>query len=144
MKIFTLLCISFLALSAAKLTKSGNYVIDDKNKLMWQDTKANTKILVTQDQAIEYCEKLTLSGFTDWELPTVKNVETIIDKKRVRAQLMINKAFKNVRRDNYWLKDRTWLRNFGEYGYYVFFKSGSIYYQNRTYPKYVRCVRKLK
>jgi hypothetical protein len=135
---------SFLALFAMKLTKSGNYVIDDKNKLMWQDTKANTKILVTQDQAIEYCKKLTLSGFGDWELPTVENVETIIDKKRVRAQLMINKAFKHVRKDNYWLKDRTWLRNFGKYGYYIFFKSGSIYYQNRTYPKYVRCVRKLK
>lgn len=144
MKIFTLLCICTLALFAAKLTRSGNYVIDDKNKLMWQDMRANTKILGTQDNAIEYCKKLNLGGFHDWKLPTIKNYETIINKKRVRAQLMINKAFKYVKRDDYWSSDRTWVRNFGAYGYYVFFKSGTVYYQNRTYPKYVRCVRNLK
>ena len=144
MKIFTLLCICMLTLFANKLTRSGNYVIDDKNKLMWQDTRDNTKVIATQDQAIEYCKKLNLGGFRDWELPSVKNYKTIIDKKRVRVQLMINKAFKYVKRDDYWAKDRTWIRNFGEYGYYVFIKSGTIYYQNRTYPKYVRCVRNLK
>ena len=144
MKIFTLLCICMITLFAAKLTRSGNYVIDDKNKLMWQDTRDNTRILLTQDHAIEYCEKLNLNGFSDWKLPTVSNYETIVDKRRVQAQLMINRAFKYVKRDDYWASDRTWIRNFGEYGYYIFFKSGTIYYQNRTYPKYVRCVRKLK
>lgn len=144
MKIFTLLCICALTIFAAKLTRSGNYVIDDKNKLMWQDVRDNTKILVTQDNAIAYCEKLNLGGFRDWKLPTIKNYETIINKKRTRTQLMINKAFKYVKRDDYWSSDRTWIRNFGAYGYYVFFKSGTVYYQNRTYPKYVRCVRNLK
>jgi len=144
MKIFTLLCICALALCATKLTKSGNYVIDDKNKLMWQDMRDNTKILVTQDNAIKYCEKLNLGGFQDWKLPTIKNYETIINKTRTRTQIMINKAFKYIKRDDYWSSDRTWIRNFGAYGYYVFFKSGTVYYQNRTYPKYVRCVRNLK
>ena len=144
MKIFTLLCIVSLSLFASKLTRSGNYVIDDKNKLMWQDTRANTKVLLTQEHAVEYCEKLNIKGFRDWELPTVDQYKTIIDKKRIRARLMINKAFRHVKRADYWASDRTWIRNFGAYGYYVFFKSGTIYYQNRTYPKYVRCVRKLK
>ena len=144
MKIFTLLFICTLTLFASKLTRSGNFVIDDKNKLMWQDMRANVKILVTQDHAIEYCEKLNLGGFHDWKLPTIENYETIINKKRIRTQLMINKAFKYVKRDDYWSSDRTWVRNFGAYGYYVFFKSGTVYYQNRTYPKYVRCVRNLK
>jgi len=144
MKLFTLLCICTLTLYATKLTRSGNYVIDDKNKLMWQDTRDNAKILFTQDHAVEYCEKLNLGGFRDWELASVKNYETIIDKTRKEFQPKVNKAFKYVRKDNYWSRDRTWVRNFGAYGYYVFFKSGTIYYQNRTYPKYVRCVRNLK
>ena len=144
MKIFTFMCLCTLVLFAAKLTRSGDYVIDDTNRMMWQDSKENQKVLLTQDHAIEYCEKLSLSGFTDWRLPTIKEYKTIIDKSRVRAQLMINKTFRYTLADDYWSKDRTWARNFGQYGYYVFFKSGSVYYQNRTYPKYVRCVRSLK
>jgi len=144
MKIFTLLCMITIALFAAKLTKSGDYVIDDKNKLMWQDTKENTRIMLTQQKALQYCENLSLKGFKDWRLPTIKNYETIIDKTRVRAQLMINKAFRNTKKDAYWASDRTWTRNFGKYGYYVLFNSGAIYYQNRTYEKYVRCVRDIQ
>ncbi|MGB3752224.1 MAG: DUF1566 domain-containing protein [Arcobacteraceae bacterium] len=144
MKIFTLLCMLAAVLFAIKLTKSGDYVIDDHNKLMWQDTKDNVRIELTQAKAAEYCENLSLKGFRDWKLPTVKNYETIIDKSRIRAQLMINNAFKYAKRDAYWASDRTWTRNFGMYGYYVLFKSGTVYYQNRTYKKYVRCVRNLK
>lgn len=144
MKIFTLVCMLTAVLFATKLTKSGDYVIDDTNKLMWQDTKDNVSIELTQIKAAQYCEDLSLKGFRDWQLPSVKHYETIIDKKRIRAQLMINKAFRHTKRDAYWASDRTWMRNFGLYGYYVLFKSGSVYYQNRTYKKYVRCVRNLK
>jgi len=144
MKIFTFICLFTVLLSATKLTRSGDYVIDDTNRMMWQDSQENEKVLLTQDHAIEYCEKLNQSGFSDWKLPTVEQYKTVIDKSRIRAQLMINKAFRYALADDYWSSDRTWIRNFGQYGYYVFFKSGSVYYQNRTYPKYVRCVRNLK
>jgi hypothetical protein len=144
MKILTLLCIFALVLSASKLTKSGDFVIDDRNKLMWQDTKENVEIFLTHQGAIEYCEKLNLIAFSDWRLPSVENYKIIIDKRRVTSEIMINRAFKYVLRDDYWISDRTWLRNFGKYGYYIFIKSGAIYYQNRTYLKYVRCVRSLQ
>lgn len=144
MKVLSILFIVSLSLFSAKLTKSGDYVIDDTHKLMWQDSKYNTKIIVTQPHAEEYCEKLSQNGFHDWRLPTVEEYTYIIDKTRVKEELMINKAFKHVVKDDYWASDRTWIRNFGRYGYYVFLKSGAIYYQNRSYPKYVRCVRNLK
>ena len=131
-------------LLANKLTKSGDYVIDDANKLMWQDTYDNVKHRYTQQQAIEYCENLVLSGFSNWYLPTADDYRTIIDKTRVKEEIMINRAFKYILPDNYWTSDRTWIRNFGLYGYFVFFKSGAIYYQNRSYKKFVRCVRKIK
>ena len=143
MKILILLIISTIYLFGIKLTKSGDYVIDDKNKLMWQDTQANTRVILTQDHAIEYCEKLLLNGFSDWKLPTVENYKLIIDLKR-RAELKLNRVFRHKIADEYWTRDRTWVRNFGQYGYYVYFKSGAIYYQNRTYPMYVRCVRDMK
>lgn len=144
MKILTLLCFLSLVLFASKLTRSGNYIIDDQNKLMWQDSLENVKILLTQEHSVEYCKKLNFGGFSDWRLPNIEEYTTIIDKKRITSQPQINKAFKYIKQDDYWASDRTWIRNFGLYGYYVFFKSGTVYYQNRTYPKYVRCVRSLK
>ncbi|PIF04911.1 MAG: hypothetical protein CSA86_00245 [Arcobacter sp.] len=144
MRIFILLCLCTIMLFASKLTKGTNYVVDDKNKLMWQDTKDNIKVLITHNDAIEYCKNLRLNSFSDWQLPTREQIKTIIDKTRVRDQLMINKAFRYVRRDGYWLQDRTWIRNFGKYAYFVYLKSGSIYYQNRSYKKHVRCVRKIQ
>lgn len=144
MKILTLLCFLSLVLFASKLTRSGNYIIDDQNKLMWQDSLENVKILLTQEHSVEYCKKLNFGGFSDWRLPNIEEYTTIINKKRITSQPQINKAFKYIKQDDYWASDRTWIRNFGLYGYYVFFKSGTVYYQNRTYPKYVRCVRSLK
>ena len=111
---------------------------------MWQDSMDNVKIRVIHDKAIEYCEKLSANGFSDWRLPSTIEYGYIIDKTRIKKQIMIHKAFKYVIKDDYWAADRTWIRNFGRYAYYVFIKSGSIYYQNRTYKKFVRCVRDMK
>jgi hypothetical protein len=143
--IFTILIIfsTISNLFGLKLTKSGNYVIDDIHKLMWQDTKANIRVILTQDHAIEYCTKLELNGFNDWRLATKNEYKYIIDKKR-RSKIKINRAFRYKIQDDYWTFDRTWVRNFGKYGYYVKFKNGAIYYQNRTYPMYVRCVRNMR
>ncbi len=144
MKIVTIILFSALLLFGAKLTKSGEYIIDDSNKLMWQDSYDNIKIRLTQEEAVRYCEDLHFSGFSDWRLPSTEEYKTIIDKTRVKEELMINKAFKYILPESYWSSDRTWIRNFGLYGYFVFFKSGAIYYQNRTYKKFVRCVRSIK
>jgi len=144
MKSLYILLLIMNFLFANKLTKSGDYVIDDTHKLMWQDTYDNVKNRYTHDKSKQYCEALVLSGFSNWRLPTVENYKTIIDKTRVKEELMINKAFKYILPADYWTGDRTWLRNFGLYGYFVFFKSGAIYYQNRSYKKFVRCVRDIK
>lgn len=129
---------------ANRLIKSGDYVLDDANRLMWQDTYDNVKIRLDQPNAVEYCENLRFAGFSDWRLPTREEYKLIIDKTR-KDEIMINPAFKYILPEKYWTVDRTWVRNFGLYGYFVYFKSGAIYYQNRTlYKKFVRCVRTLK
>lgn len=130
-------------LYGGSLVKSGNYVIDKANKKMWQDTKENIELLFSQPGAEKYCKQLKLGGYGDWRLPSREDYKQIIDKSRIKDELMISRKFDYALADDYWAKDRTW-RNFGQYGFYIFFKSGAIYYQNRTYPKYVRCVRDLK
>ena len=135
--IFTLFVFSF-----AQLSKSGNSVIDRDNKLMWQDTKDNVTLAFTHTQSEKYCKELVLGGFANWRLPTMQEYKNILDLTR-DDEIMIDKAFKHIIQDDYWTSDRTWLRNFGKYGYYLMIKSGHFYYQNRTYPKYARCVREL-
>ena len=139
MKFIITILLSSAILFAAGMRKSGDVVVDKQNKLIWQDHKHNTDFLYDQDHAIEYCEKLTQSGSSSWRLPTVKEYKYIIDKTR-KDELMINRAFYHIKQAGYWTQDRTW-RTFGLYGYYIFFKSGAAYYENRTYPKHVRCVR---
>ena len=143
MKIITLLLVSFLSLYALKLTKSGPYVIDDTHKLMWQDNKDNIYLRMIQDKAANYCKKLNLANFSDWRLPTVKENKYVVDKTR-RGKTKINKAFRYRMPDDYWLNDRTWVRNFGLYGYYINLTDGNAYYQNRTYKMFIRCVRDMK
>lgn len=140
MKVFivSILFISSLY-SATQVYRQGNYVFDKKHNLLWQDTKANIRVLKSQEGAKEYCEKLVLGKFQDWRLPNREEYKTIIDKTRKEDELMIHRAFRYVLSDHYWTSDRTW-RNFYRWGYYVYFKSGTFYYENKTYPKYVRCV----
>ena len=144
MKIIITILISSIFLFGLELRKSGDTVVDKKHSLIWQDHPHNVKIIVTHPHAVEYCEKLEQSGSSTWRLPTIKEYKYIIDKSRVKEEPMINKAFYYAKQDDYWASDRTYIRNFGRYAYYIFFKSGAIYYQNRTYPKYVRCVRDMK
>jgi len=138
--IIVLLLISS-ALFGVGMRKSGDTVVDNKHQLIWQDHPHNVKVFLTHEHAVTYCADLDQSGATNWRLPTVEEYKYIIDKSRVDEELMIDRAFYHIVQGDYWADDRTWMRNFGKYAYYVFFKSGSIYYQNRSYAKYVRCVR---
>jgi hypothetical protein len=142
MKIFLVLVLSFFSLYGVKLSKKGPVVIDNTNNLMWQDTKDNTIMLGSQEKANEYCELLDLRGFTNWRLPDNDEVLLIVDKTR-DDEMMINKAFGYVLQEGYWTSDRTW-RSFGRYGYYLLIKSGSLYYENRNYAKFFRCVRDIE
>lgn len=131
-----------LQLFSSNLIKSADTVVDKKHNLIWQDHKENSLFRLSQEHAVEYCEKLEQSGFNDWRLPTVAEYKYIIDKTR-KDEIMIDKHFKYIIQSGYWTQDRTW-RTLGRYGYYIFFKSGTAYYDNRSYAKYVRCVRDMK
>ena len=138
-KLFGLLVVSTLLYSNS-LVRNKDKVLDTTHNLMWQDHPHNTKYTFTHPKAIEYCQNLTLGGFSNWRLPTVEEYKYIIDTTR-KDEVLINKKFRYIIKDDYWTDDRTWYRNFGKYAYYIMIKSGHAYYQNRTYNKYVRCIR---
>ena len=56
------------------LKKEGEIVIDSKNSIMWTDN-SDTDIDRTWEEAINYCETLTLDGYDDWRLPNINELQ---------------------------------------------------------------------
>ncbi|MGD9971587.1 MAG: DUF1566 domain-containing protein [Desulfatirhabdiaceae bacterium] len=54
-------------------------VTDTKTGLTWQQTAVSGK---TWAEALTYCENLTLGGQTDWRLPGIKELRSLIDTSR--------------------------------------------------------------
>ena len=64
-------------------------VTDPSNSLMWQ--QKTTSPTMTWEQALTYCEGLNLGGYTDWRLPTIKELRGLVDFSLYN--LAINKTY---------------------------------------------------
>ena len=68
-------------------------VTDTYTSLMWQQDGPITK--KTWEQALAYCEGLTLGGYTDWRLPTPKELHSLVDYSHY------NQGFPTINNDNF-------------------------------------------
>lgn len=131
---------SFLLASDFKRNNSSKVVIDTKNRLMWIDDISVIKTKLNHKEALNYCEKLNHSGYTNWRLPEIEEFILIVDKRNERTY--INKKFKFNVPDGYWANKAHW-RTFWFYADYMYFISGTPYFDSRHKKKYVRCVRSI-
>jgi hypothetical protein len=140
MKYFILIISLIAILNAASLKrdKDRNIVIDYENKLTWMDRESNTTTYLTHEDAQIYCEKSTHAGFTNWRLPNIEEFLLIVDKNN--SPKNIDKAFKYSLSEGYWASTAHW-RTFWFYADYMYFVSGTPYYDSRHKKKLVRCVR---
>ena len=60
-------------------------VTDTSTSLMWQQETPDN--LVTWEQALSYCENLSLAGYTDWRLPTIKEMRSLVDFSRYKPAI---------------------------------------------------------
>jgi len=133
-----LVLIQFLNAQSLRRDNSREVVISSKNHLMWMDTKDAVLIEKSQAEAAKYCEDLKLAGYSNWRLPSIEEFKTIVDKNN--HPVYINKAFKYSVPKGYWSNNVKW-RTLWFYADYMHFLSGTPYYDNKTKPKNVRCVR---
>lgn len=112
-------------------------VTDTKNELMWQDNSEAKTITKTWDEAGTYCSDLSLGGYNDWRLPSVVELQTIVDMSRYSPA--INSSFTNVTSSYYWSSttDASYTSN----AWRVYFNYGYTSYYDKTNSFYVRCVR---
>jgi len=66
-------------------TSSQRITIDNNTGLQWQ--KASGGYSKTWDAAVTYCDELSYGGYSDWRLPTIKELMTIVDYGRTNPPL---------------------------------------------------------
>ncbi len=123
-------------ITLTSLLYAGTSKIDEKTGLIWQD---NPQIPTELDylEAQKYCRDLTLDGFSDWRLPTIRELATIIDLKTYRPAL--KKGFDMRLEERFW-SDTTDAAN-PRNAWVVSFSYGEIESYPRSREYHVRCVR---
>jgi len=114
-------------------------VVNDTNTtLMWQDNseaKTVMKPWVTQanydagnyydtsgDTAATYCSNLVMAGYSDWYLPTINELRTLLTPARQSNGYYISTDFKNYN-DWYWSSSSDSYNS--AYGWVVIFYNGT-------------------
>ena len=119
-------------------TNSDGTVTDSATGLVWQQGEAGQ--IPTWEGALNYCENLPLAGKTDWRLPNIRELESIVDDTKEGTQIDTS-VFPGAQPVSYWssttyASDPTWA------WLEPFFSNGWPQYR---YPKsellFVRCVR---
>ncbi|MBT5934343.1 DUF1566 domain-containing protein [Sulfurimonas sp.] len=112
-------------------------VVNNVTGLMWQDNSAVKSVKKNWQDAKGYCENLTLAGYSDWHLPSIKELETLADTTKVNPA--IKDGFKNVTSSGYWSSSSSVSDSKNAWN--VLFQSGFSGNFNKTNEYYVRCAR---
>ena len=125
------------SLSIAAYVHKKDVVRDTKSTLVWQDNKVVEVQEMTHSDANQYCKDLSLEGRKDWRLPTVIELQKIVDFKRFEPA--IQRAFYYTGFGNYW--SSTIYTDDSVRAWAVDFQNGSVSHNRDSYSYYVRCVR---
>ncbi|PKM99066.1 MAG: adhesin [Elusimicrobia bacterium HGW-Elusimicrobia-2] len=131
------------AASSMSYTDNGNGTItDNRTGLMWLQEgnyafngQTSTG---TWEQALGYCENFTYAGYSDWRLPNVRELDSIV-KFEGAAPFINTTYFLNTVSGVYWTS--TTYVPITTRAMYVGFDSGCVYYDNKTGAYCVRPVR---
>ena len=121
----------------AGLSKGGNIVPDSVTGLQWQDD--TTGSTMTWRAAIDRCEGLTLDSHTDWRLPNLRELTSIVDDTKNDPSINNTTAFEHTASNTYW--SSTTYAGHTSHAWRVYFNSGNQGHSNKSYSLYVRCVR---
>ena len=103
MKTVLLLLLFTTAVFAAGLERdeASQSVTDKTHALVWQDDTTSASIKSSYKSAMAYCKNFRSDGSKDWRLPSVQELNTILDGGRTPT---ISQVFKHAASDGYWAK----------------------------------------
>ena len=124
----------------ASFDNNGNGTVSDSvTTLMWQQGDGQNSSYRTWEDALDYCENLSLGGHSDWRLPNVRELESIVDWDRYNPAINIT-YFPGCRSSYYWSGSIDAVNS--GLAWHVDFYNGAVTgYNYEVYDYYVRCVR---
>jgi hypothetical protein len=145
-------CITGSSQSLLTYNVSGNQVISS-NGLIWQkcaigqdlNTCSNNPTLYKWLDAISQCEALNLNNRTDWRLPNINELRSLINYNKVTSPV-IDSKFLNTQSAYYWSSTSNILNLAGAFGVNFLdgrhdYLVGSAAFDNKSIVEaYVRCV----
>lgn len=136
-------------------------VVDTETGCMWQDdveaktvkkpwttwtNYINDNFVTSGDTAVSYCQNLSLGGYSDWRLPELEELKSIVDRQRRPA---IDREFLNVSLNriggtgwvSYWSSSTDVNSYKTKRAWHVRMGTGDYTTFNKNFSFYVRCVR---
>jgi YD repeat-containing protein len=123
-------------LSGDYATNGDGTVTDLNTGLMWQQQAPPE--MMTWEEALNYCESLSLAGKSDWRLPNRNELQSLVDYSKNSPAL--NPLFTPEWQPPHYWSSTTHAR-FNTHAWGVYFYSGFISYNTKTNTYYVRAVR---
>lgn len=118
------------------LNTDGVTISDEKTGLTWQ--KSSFTPAIPWEDAIQYCEDLTLANKTNWRLPNQKELQSIIDYTQVMPTFypLFEGSFGSA--DGYWSSTTDYDNPTSAWT--ASFYLGNCYSSTKTNLNHVRCV----
>ena len=136
-KIFSIALLGFLSTLNAGVISQNGIAKDSATGLIWQDDNDAKTITKDWNGAKAYCENLTLGGFSDWRLPNIYELTTLVDNTKLEEPYMV-KGIQKFVLYSYWTSTTFDDR---ESAWSVAFLYGDNNGLGKINTSYVRCVR---
>jgi len=123
-------------LLAERFTKSENIVYDSKTELSWQSRPSSKKF--NWSSAKSYCRNLTYGGKSDWRLPNIDELKSLVDYNRYKPAIATTLI--DIKTDDwYWSSSKAVSSSSSSW--VVNFSNGNDGWTKHSGTSYVLCVR---
>jgi formylglycine-generating enzyme required for sulfatase activity len=122
---------------AGRYAVANGTVYDSQTRLTWQQGIPAT--MFTMANAAAYCGGLSATLAGTWRVPTVKELQTIVDYSKVTGPMIDSNAFSGTPSARFW--SMSGVADNSSYEWYVSFADGTTSSDANSKSYYVRCVR---